>query len=183
MQKKDESRTHAGFSIIVSIVCLLLMMLHLPGAQKQKIDNGSGAYVTKKYRNLFVEAGRSEAEVKAKINAVYQHYFQGNSETQALYYPAGSNANGMVCKSDPRPEGPAEDRPGRQAGMYEQNKNEAPKVRHKEILKCRTFGAHNKQQSNPDLTVGPIACRPFGPQSRASLTNRGGIRISSTYCA
>ena len=30
-------------------------------------------------------------------------------------------------------------------------------------LECRAFGAHALQQANPDLTVGPIICRPFGP--------------------
>jgi hypothetical protein len=35
----------------------------------------------------------------------------------------------------------------------------------KHLLKCRTFGARHRQQSNPGLTAGPIACRPFGPDA------------------
>ena len=37
--------------------------------------------------------------------------------------------------------------------------------------KCRALGAHPIHQSDPDLTVGPIQCRPFGPQqARNDLT-------------
>ena len=60
-------------------------------------SNGSGAFVTGKYRNLFVEAGYSSEEVTEKINRVYQHFFRGDPNTQALYYPAGSNTDGPLA--------------------------------------------------------------------------------------
>jgi len=59
--------------------------------------NGSGAFVTGKYRNLFVEAGHSEEEVAAKISKAYQQLFHGDPNTEALYYPAGSNADGPLA--------------------------------------------------------------------------------------
>jgi hypothetical protein len=31
---------------------------------------------------------------------------------------------------------------------------------------CRTFGAHFDAIHNPDLTVGPISFRPYGPNVR-----------------
>ncbi len=57
----------------------------------------SGAYATGQYRNLFVEAGHSQAEVKAKIDAAFQQLFHGDPNTQAVYYPAGTNANGPLA--------------------------------------------------------------------------------------
>ncbi|MFC1792516.1 glycosyl hydrolase family 8 [Planctomycetota bacterium] len=63
----------------------------------QNSNNGSGAFVTSKYRNLFVEAGHSQEEVTAKINKAYKHFFHGDPNTQTLYYPAGSNANGPLA--------------------------------------------------------------------------------------
>jgi len=63
----------------------------------QADSNGSGAFVTGKYRNLFAEAGHSPEEVAAKINRAYQYFFRGDPNTQALYYPSGSNADGPLA--------------------------------------------------------------------------------------
>jgi oligosaccharide reducing-end xylanase len=59
-------------------------------------SEGSGAYATGKYSNLFAEAGHSQREVKAKIDAVYQQLFHGDPQTQAVAFAAGSNANGPL---------------------------------------------------------------------------------------
>jgi endo-1,4-beta-D-glucanase Y len=67
------------------------------GSSVQSNDDGSGAFATGKYRNLFVEAGHSEEQVIAKIKKAYQHFFHGDPNTQTLYYPAGSNANGPLA--------------------------------------------------------------------------------------
>jgi oligosaccharide reducing-end xylanase len=63
----------------------------------QPQSNGSGAFATGHYRNLFVEAGHSQVEVTEKINAAYQQLFHGDAVTQALYYPAGANTNGALA--------------------------------------------------------------------------------------
>ena len=45
-----------------------------------------------KTRNLFHDLlGKSEAELDAKIATAWQHFFQGNKDTQRLYYPAGAD--------------------------------------------------------------------------------------------
>ncbi len=56
-----------------------------------------GAAVTGVYRNLFVEAGHSPAEVSARIENVFQQLFHGDSATQTVYYRAGRNANGPLA--------------------------------------------------------------------------------------
>jgi oligosaccharide reducing-end xylanase len=57
----------------------------------------AGAAATGRYRNLFVEAGHSPREVKAKIDLAFQQLFHGNPTNQAVYYPAGTNANGALA--------------------------------------------------------------------------------------
>src|SRR5208282_1328397 len=56
----------------------------------------NGAFASGHYRNLFVEAGHSPQEVTAKIDAAYQQLFHGDRDHQAVYYPAGTNANGPL---------------------------------------------------------------------------------------
>ncbi|MGH7993789.1 MAG: glycosyl hydrolase family 8, partial [Limisphaerales bacterium] len=60
-------------------------------------SRGSGEFATGQYRNLFVEDGHSQAEVNAKINAAFQQLFHGDPNTQAVYFPAGTNANGPLA--------------------------------------------------------------------------------------
>jgi endo-1,4-beta-D-glucanase Y len=67
------------------------------GDSVQSNEDGSGAFATGKYRNLFAEAGHSEEQVAEKINRAYQQFFHGDPNTQALYYPAGSNTNGPLA--------------------------------------------------------------------------------------
>ncbi|MCU0788804.1 MAG: glycosyl hydrolase family 8 [Verrucomicrobia bacterium] len=57
----------------------------------------SGAVATGQYRNLFVEAGHSPEAVSARIEAAFQQLFHGDPDSQALYYPAGTNANGPLA--------------------------------------------------------------------------------------
>ncbi len=70
---------------------------YFTGGSIQNSNDRSGAFVTGKYRNLFAEAGYSPKQVAAKINKAYQHFFGGDPNSQALYYPAGSNANGPLA--------------------------------------------------------------------------------------
>jgi oligosaccharide reducing-end xylanase len=70
-----------------------------------------GAFSTGAYRNLFVEAGHSQEEVSAKINAAFRQLFHGDPNTQAVFYPAGRNASGDlatlrdIASNDVRSEG------------------------------------------------------------------------------
>lgn len=53
-----------------------------------------GAYYTGKYRNMFVEFGKSEAEVKKRIEDSYQQLFHGNPADETVMYPGKTNKNG-----------------------------------------------------------------------------------------
>ena len=58
---------------------------------------GAGAFATKRYRNLFLEAGHSQKEISQKIGAAFQQLFHGDPDTQTVYYPVGQNANGPLA--------------------------------------------------------------------------------------
>jgi oligosaccharide reducing-end xylanase len=66
-------------------------------AQTPPLDNGHGTYATHHYPNLFAEAHHSDAEIHAKIDAAFQQLFHGDQATEAVYYTAGSNANGPLA--------------------------------------------------------------------------------------
>lgn len=66
------------------------------GMAKTGPEDGSGAYATGKYRNLFAEGGHSKKEIQAKIEAAYQQLFHGDPQKQAIAFSAGSNANGPL---------------------------------------------------------------------------------------
>lgn len=65
-----------------------------------------GAYYTGEYRNLFHEAGYSEEEIEAKLNAHFQTLFYG-SEEERIYHPVGENLGYMedTGNHDARTEG------------------------------------------------------------------------------
>ncbi len=57
----------------------------------------AGAVVTGHYRNLFAEAGVSKKKVAKKVDAAFQQLFHGDPQSEAIYYAAGSNANGALA--------------------------------------------------------------------------------------
>jgi len=57
----------------------------------------TGAFATKHYRNLFLEAGHSREEIARKIDAAFQQLFHGDPATQTVYYEAGRNGNGPLA--------------------------------------------------------------------------------------
>jgi oligosaccharide reducing-end xylanase len=83
-------------------LCVVLetIMVGTGGEKLKTAENnidGSGAFVTGSYRNLFVEAGHSPQDVTAKVNAVFQQLFYGDPKKQAVYFHAGENANGSLA--------------------------------------------------------------------------------------
>jgi oligosaccharide reducing-end xylanase len=80
-------------TVLASVAGALLLTLLLAAAPPPP----RGAFATGAYRNLFVEAGHSAQESRAKIDAAFRQLFHGDPSTQGLYYPAGSNANGPLA--------------------------------------------------------------------------------------
>jgi oligosaccharide reducing-end xylanase len=93
----------------LAVACLCL--LDATSSPAAPVMDGSGAYVTGHYRDLFAEQGHSRKESRIKIDAAFQQLFHGDKDQQALYYEVGSNANGPlayitdVANKDARTEG------------------------------------------------------------------------------
>lgn len=50
-----------------------------------------GAYYTDQYRNLFSEAGYTEAQVKQRLDDLWHTYFESNDDNERLYYEVGDD--------------------------------------------------------------------------------------------
>lgn len=92
MQDKYMSRTNIGPTCALIIV-LCSGVIHAT----EPPSEGSGAFATGKYRNLFVEIGYSPQEVTARIDRAFEQLFHGEPDTQAVYFPTGKNANGSLA--------------------------------------------------------------------------------------
>ena len=66
-------------------------------AQGAAGSDGSGAFATGEYRNLFAEAGRSHKEISRKIKTAFQQLFHGDPQTQAIFFWTGRNGNGQLA--------------------------------------------------------------------------------------
>ena len=79
------------------IVCTALLLMGTPSLFAQRaLEDGSGAYATGEYSNLFAQAGHSQREIRAKIDATYAQLFHGDPQTQSVAFAAGKNANGPL---------------------------------------------------------------------------------------
>ena len=59
--------------------------------------DGSGAYKTHTYRDLFAEQGHSPAEARAKVDKAFNQLFHGDGEEERLYFETGANENGPLA--------------------------------------------------------------------------------------
>lgn len=59
--------------------------------------DGSGAYKTHQYRDLFAELGHPPAEIRAKIDRAFQQLFHGDGQEERVYFETGANANGPLA--------------------------------------------------------------------------------------
>ncbi len=82
---------------ISSILASCLIGALLYGADNPPNADGNGAYVTGNYRNLFAEAGHSPGEIRQKIDSSFQQLFHGNPTNEAIYFEAGTNADGPLA--------------------------------------------------------------------------------------
>jgi oligosaccharide reducing-end xylanase len=85
-------------------VALTLSLAPVAATAANAPEDGHGAFVTGVYRNLFAEAGHSQAEIDARVNASFQQLFHGEpgdlpsrTSGQAIYYEAGSDSNGPMA--------------------------------------------------------------------------------------
>jgi len=89
-----------GRVLFPMLVTILIARQALPSNSppgKRILHDGSGAFATGKYRNLFAEAGHPQQEISAKISAAFRQLFHGNPETESVFFWAGKNADGPLA--------------------------------------------------------------------------------------
>ncbi len=75
----------------------VLTLACAPASPRSPAPGQGGAFYTGRYRNLFREAGHSNAEIRRKIDVAFRQLFHGDSATETVYYAAGSNADGPLA--------------------------------------------------------------------------------------
>jgi oligosaccharide reducing-end xylanase len=90
----NENNNNKKLILEVAIFFAMLIFNNIP--LPAQTNNGTGAYSTHHYRNLFVENGHSNDSVSLKINNAFQQLFHGDS-LHTLYFEAGKNANGPLA--------------------------------------------------------------------------------------
>lgn len=60
--------------------------------------SGEGSVATGEYRNLFVELGYSQDEVRAKLDRGFHSLFHGDKDNETIYYVTGENENGPLAQ-------------------------------------------------------------------------------------
>lgn len=91
------SKITSRFGATILALACLAGAVNAPGAEEPTPRDGKGAFATGKYRNLFAEAGHSQQEIRHKIDSAFQQLFHGDPNTQAVYYEAGTNDNGLLA--------------------------------------------------------------------------------------
>jgi len=82
---------------VTHLAVFITAFLFLTACQSTLMAQTNGAVATGHYRNLFVETGHSQNEIQEKVNSAFQQLFHGDPATQAVYFPAGTNANGPLA--------------------------------------------------------------------------------------
>jgi oligosaccharide reducing-end xylanase len=60
--------------------------------------DGTGAYASGRYRNVFAELlGVSAEQTHARVEQLWRSYFHGDGQEQRLYFEVGANANGPLA--------------------------------------------------------------------------------------
>jgi len=90
-------RTTKRAAVVIANAVLLLVLSGCAPPARRASANHSGASATVPYRNLFAEAGYSQSEITRKLDDAFRQFFHGDARTQAVYYPAGVNANGPLA--------------------------------------------------------------------------------------
>ena len=101
------------FCLLVSIALMCGFLVAFGEVSPNPVDSiqssgRQGAYFNNTYHNLFTELlGKSEAEVRSKIDIAFHQLFYGDDSTQRIYYPVGSEKAYIedIANDDVRTEG------------------------------------------------------------------------------
>jgi oligosaccharide reducing-end xylanase len=115
----------------------------------------SGAYYTRTYTNLLSEIlGKSDAEIRSKIDTAFAQLFHGDPATQSVYYPVGEDMAYIedILSADVRTEGMSY---GMMIAVQLDKKNEFDRL-------WKWAKVHMQHQSGPHKNYFAWHCRTNG---------------------
>jgi len=83
-------------SLRLSSACAIALLFSSGLLAEAQPGDGSGAFATGKYRNLFAESGHPQREIQAKVDAAYHQLFHGDPQQQAIAFAVGTNDHGPL---------------------------------------------------------------------------------------
>ena len=109
----DDERQLTEFDIAMGINDLTLhyymdnVTVKYPFNTAEPVLPTQGAYYTGEYRNLFLEAGYSQAQIDRRLEDLWHTYFEGDENNERLYYEVGDDMAYIldVNNNDVRSEG------------------------------------------------------------------------------
>lgn len=93
----NDERQLRDFTIAMGINDLTLhyymdnVTVRYPFNTAEPVPPTQGAFYTDQYRNLFQEAGYTEAQVNQRLEDLWHTYFEGDLENERLYYEVGDD--------------------------------------------------------------------------------------------
>ena len=78
-------------------ILLLVAATTSAALARRHSSDGSGAYHTGHYRDLFAEIGHTPSESHARVDVAFQQLFHGDQATQTVFYEAGRNEHGSLA--------------------------------------------------------------------------------------
>jgi oligosaccharide reducing-end xylanase len=90
-------KQNAAMLFVASLIMSVFLTACSSLQKTHAAADGSGAFATGHYRNLFAENGHSQQEIREKVDSAFQQLFYGDPANQTIYYSAGANANGPLA--------------------------------------------------------------------------------------
>src|SRR5664279_1813239 len=88
MNNKISIKNPVHWLLPLFAVISLLLSINIFGQNKKNISKKGSAFQSRKYRNVFAEAGYNQSAIDEKVDKVYKDLFEG---PQRIYFEVGDS--------------------------------------------------------------------------------------------
>ncbi|WP_236074801.1 glycosyl hydrolase family 8 [Teredinibacter purpureus] len=102
-QRMNNGIRHALTTLVIIVIAGVLLGCEAQTSEQhsavltppESLEQGSA--LTGQYRNLFIEAGYTQDDVQARLQATFDQLFYGDPQNERVYYTAGNNSDGALA--------------------------------------------------------------------------------------